>query len=249
LETADARLRQAKVQIPERAEVWSGTEIALGKALQSAESLALSEPADRFWWSTRMEKGATIRDALADLQRARGLADLPALASLKAETAAAVLAERTKYAELQARLAELREQFKEQEAELSSIAGPLKIVAIDLGRVAAWFPLILGLALGGSWAWMAERARELERSLSLFGDGAERQTLARWVASKIGRANPATLALRGVTFLVWIAIAALEAANLPGVGALNAASGAVIGAAAVIAAAGFHWRTTGRLVS
>ena len=248
-ETADARLRQAKVQIPERAEVWSGTEIALGKALQSAESLALSEPADRFWWSTRMEKGATIRDALADLQRARGLADLPALASLKAETAAAVSAERTKYAELQTRLAELREQFKEQEAELSSIAGPLKIVAIDLGRVAAWFPLILGLALGGSWAWMAERAHELERSLSLFGDGAERQTLARWVASKIGRANPATLALRGVTFLVWIAIAALEAANLPGVGALNAASGAAIGAAAVIAAAGFHWRTTGTLVS
>jgi hypothetical protein len=248
-QTADARLRQAKVQIPERAEVWSGTETALSKALQSAESLALSEPADRFWWSTRMEKGTTIRDALADLQRARGLADLPALASLKAETAAAVSAERTKYAELQTRLAELREQFKEQEAELSSIAGPLKVVAIDLGRVAAWFPLILGLALGGSWAWMAERARELERSLSLFGDGAEKQTLARWVASKIGRANPATLALRGVTFLIWIAIAALEAANLPGVGALNAASGAAIGAAAVIAAAGFHWRITGRLVS
>jgi len=97
-QTADARLRQAKVQIPERAEVWSGTEIALGKALQSAESLGLSQPADPFWWSTRMEKGATIRDALADLQRARGLADLPALASLKAETAAAVSAERTKYA-------------------------------------------------------------------------------------------------------------------------------------------------------
>ena len=248
-QTADARLRQAKVQIPERAEVWSGTETALGKALQSAESLALSAPADPFWWSTRMEKGATIRDALADLQRARGLADLPALASLKAETAAAVSAERTKYAELQTRLAELREQFKEQEAELSSIAGPLKLLAIDLGRVAAWFPLILGLALGGSWAWMTERARELERSLSLFGDGAEKQTLARWVANKIGRANPATLALRGVTFLVWIAIAALEVANLPGVGALNAASGAVIGAAAVIAAAGLHWRTTGKLAS
>jgi len=248
-QTADARLRQGKVQIPERAEVWSGTETALGKALQSAESLALSAPADPFWWSTRMEKGATIRDALADLQRARGLADLPALASLKAETAAAVSAERTKYTELQTRLAELREQFKEQEAELSSIAGPLKILAIDLGRVAAWFPLILGLALGGSWAWMTERARELERSLSLFGDGAEKQTLARWVANKIGRANPATLALRGVTFLVWIAIAALEVANLPGVGALNAASGAVIGAAAVIAAAGLHWRTTRKLVS
>jgi hypothetical protein len=96
---------------------------------------------------------------------------------------------------------------------------------------------------------MTERARELERSLSLFGDGAEKQTLARWVASKFGRANPATLALRGVTFLVWIAIAALEVANLPGVGALNAASGAVIGAAAVIAAAGLHWRTTRKLVS
>jgi hypothetical protein len=71
-----------------------------------------------------MEKGATIRDALADLQRARGLADLPALASLKAETAAAVSTERTKYAELQTRLAELREQFRSR-SELSSIAGPL----------------------------------------------------------------------------------------------------------------------------
>lgn len=247
-QAADARLRQAKAQFPERVEVWSGAETALGKALQSAESLTLSEPADPLWWSTRMEKGATIRDALADLQRARGLADLPALASLKAETAAAISAQQTRYAELQTRLAELREQFKEQEAELSSMAAPLKVVAIDLGRVAAWFPLILGLALGGSWALTAERARDLQRSLSLFADGAEKLTLAGWVASKIGRASPATIALRGMAFLVWIAIAALETANLPGAGALHAALGIVIGAAAVIAAAGFHWRTTGMSV-
>jgi len=139
----------------------------------------------------------------------------------------------------------LREQFKAEEAELASIAGPLKLVAIDLGRVAAWFPLILGLALGVSWAWIADRAREFYRSLSLFADGGEKPTLARWVASKLGRVTPATLALRGLAFLAWIAIAALETASLPGVGALQAAEGAAIGAAAVMAAGGLHWRATG----
>ncbi len=243
-QTADARLTQAKADLPERAEAWSAVEAALGSALQSAKSLTLSEPPDRFWWATRMGKDATIRGALADVERARGLAELPALASLRTETAAAISAEQTKFAELQASIDALREQFKEQEAELASIAAPLKVVAIDLDRVAAWFPLLLGLVLGCSWSWMAERGREFQRSLSLYADGAEKLVLAKWVTSKIGRASPTTLTLRGGAFLVWIAIAAFETADLPGVGVLHAASGAATGAAAVIVAAGLHWRTT-----
>ncbi len=237
-------LAKAKAQFSEQAELWANAELGIEKIIQLSSQLKLQEPEnDPFWWSTRAQKGGTILDVLIDLKRARSLGQLESLSALKAETDTAIAEQTARKRDLEAQLASLREQFKEQEAALASIIQPLKVVAIDLGRLVSWFPLVLGLVLAGSLAWTTERLRELIDTIALFSDGAAKALPARWLATRIRRTNGAAIALRGAAFLAWIAFAGSQVARLPSVDSHEALLWTVLGGAAVVGASLHQWRT------
>lgn len=236
-------LAKANAQFSEQAELWAKAELGVERITQLAGQLKLQEPENSpLWWSTRDQKGETIRGALFDLERARSFGQLEALSALKAETDAAIAGQKARQRDLEAQLASLREQFKEQEAELASIIQPLKVVAIDLGRLVSWFPLILGLVLAGSLTWTTERLRELIDTIALFPDGAAKALPARWLAARIRHTNSTVIALRGAAFLAWIAFAGSQVARLPSVDGRDALWWTVLGGVAVVGASLHQWR-------
>jgi hypothetical protein len=238
---AEDGLTLADAGFPEDHATWTRAKTAIENILVLAKQLRLQEPeGDPFWWATRMGKDETIRGALADVKKAEAIVPVGLLVKLDETTKTAIAGQNARQRELAAQLTDLRERFKEQQAELASFAQPLKVVAIDLGRIVTWFPLVLGLILAGSVIWTAERLRDLRETVALSSATAAAALPARWLARKLGSTAIVVIVCKAAAFVIWIGFAGLQIAGLANAGIRQALSLSVFGSAAVLAASAYQ---------
>jgi hypothetical protein len=145
---------------PEGAEISKELKASIEGTLSAFSNMEIKTPTqDPFWWSTVEEKERVrigIEDRVADR-----LNEPPALLSLRVKVNT-LLRNQEKFAgEIRKQISALEQQIKDQQEMLTSLAKPLKFIALELNSVMNLFPLLIGLFISALTIWTVMRLREL----------------------------------------------------------------------------------------
>jgi hypothetical protein len=177
-------MNDLKSDFPEGLEEWE----KLSKAFKPFESTASklkfkqrTEPP--FWWSS-VEGKERVRGELEE--EVKSYLEEPAvLTSLHEQVTQSLTDEKKLGEKIDKDMEKLKEQFKEQEKKLGSIAKTLQFLALDLESVMVIFPLLLGLILAGATAWTTLRLRELGWTIHLMIKEGADQHLWDWYCAQV----------------------------------------------------------------
>ncbi len=226
---------------------WPDLVAAVERCASAAERMRFAPPAEGDWWRTRSGKMGVI-DAL-EHEAAKQLVDGHQAAALSGEfksTADAARAEAQRLEEeYAARVVAVEEQAKRQIEAIAELAKPLGFVAVDIGSLARWFPLVIGMALAVAVLLGTEARRGYRDALDVVesaarDDEAWKRVVAQARAS-LGRGMSPWARWIGVA-VIWAGLAAWRLASLDqattGHAAVVAAAGVAVVATAVLHRAG-----------
>lgn len=138
-EALQNQIRIVTERFPDEASSWTSLDQAVAGVMAAAPRFKIEAPMEPLWWSEAETKGATFQGFLRTLgapmlQRAAALADL------EQRTEAAIAAKKKQQAEIEAQIARLNEEFKEQRKQLAALVEPLKAVFIDRATLSPTSP-------------------------------------------------------------------------------------------------------------
>jgi hypothetical protein len=221
---------------------WSDLVAAVGRCAAAAERLRFDPPAAGEWWRTRAGKAGVI-DAL-EHEAAGQLVDGHEAAALSGEFKATTDAARAEAERLEEeydlRRVAVEEQAKRQVEAIADLAKPLGFVAVDIGSLVRWFPLVIGMALAVAILLGTEARRGYRDALDVVETAARDDDVwsrvVKQARAALGRGVSPWLRWPAVA-AVWTGLAAWRLASLdqatPGRAVLVAAFGVAIVAAAL----------------
>jgi len=159
-DSLEKEIEAIKKLFPEGTVILRELKESLEGTLLAFSNMEIKTPAhDPFWWSTVEEKERVrigIEDRVADR-----LNEPPALLALRVKVNT-LLRNQEKFAgEIQKKISALEQQIKDQQEMLTSLAKPLKFIALELNSVMKLFPLLIGLIISALTIWTVMRLREL----------------------------------------------------------------------------------------
>ncbi len=207
-EIAKTRFAQLASQFPDIRH-WDSVTTGIDNYLSALDEVAFEPPKDPEWWHSVVGKDEAVL-AMEDVTIER--ISTPSLRRATKNLRNLHAGRKQLVAALDARLAELKQQFEQQKDRLSDLIAPIKGVALELTVVVGNFPIILALLLAAATIWPVRRystligAAALARRAELIDEPAA-ETLWRpsgWMRSL------ALLFGQVVIFIAWILVAAWQ---------------------------------------
>jgi len=243
------RIKAAAGRYPGEAASWSGAEQAVAAVVAAVDRFAIAPPADALWWRASETKDAQMESFLSMLG-ASPIERAPALAELTQRTQAAIADNQRQQTEIAGQMAQLDEEFHEQQKELADLVGPLKGIAIDLGTVVPYFPAILAIAFVALIGWLASRIEELGEAAAMVARADPASTAPEWLRRRISESpwhRRIVILARGIALLAWVALASSELAGAALVGRAEALLLVLAAAIGLAGASRYEWRVVRRL--
>jgi hypothetical protein len=238
------RIRTAGSRFPGEAASWTSAEHAVTSVVSAARQFKIEPPSERFWWAAVEGKGAAIQGFLRTFNE-HALDDAAALAELLQRTEAAIDANKQRQKEIDALIARLTEEFREQQNELAALVEPLKGIAIDLATIVRYFPVVLGVSFVALTVWLASRIQELGEAVALVARGDPASPAPEWLRRRV-TASPwhrrASIFARCIVLAAWVALASWELAGVSLAGRAEAVLFGLAGAIGIASASGYEWR-------
>lgn len=245
LDALTAKVARLGSLLPEAVAEWGAVEAALTDLRRTARDLELRPPEQPYWW-------ASPESAIAlDLGLSAAIAEQIRRPLALDELDAAVLRTKSRQIAVAARLEHERARaladWESRQRRLAGFGGLLAGLGVDLPAIATLFPFLLGLLLAAVLMRRSRRLYELGLAAHLaITDGAS-PALDDWCLAQLG-GDPAGGAegawragwLRAVGVLTlalgWIALAAVQVRELPGLAPERWLTLSIAGAAAVLIA-------------
>lgn len=206
-------LQVAKAEYPDEAEFLDSVEKTV-LAVQGAATALLAEPpqSDPFWWAAPETKEQTIQTFMRDLSDAE-LASSVAFADLRERTEEAIRAATDSHKTIDEDINRLEAQFKEQQAQLTSMAEPLKVISIDLATFTAHFPLVLSAAFIALTGWLVVRLKQLGQAVALVSRNDTASLASEWFTGYVATSpwhRSSAIFIRATALILWVAIAGYQ---------------------------------------
>lgn len=238
------RLEAAAVKFPDAAAQFAAAEQSVAAVLRAAQQFKVTAPAEPFWWAEAQGKGAAFQGFSLSLREA-SLQQGSALAELQRRAEAAISLRQQAQAAIEASIARLEAEFKEQQQAFAAMVEPLKGIAIDLGNLVPYVPLLLGLGFAGLTGWLAARVRQLGQCVDLSVKADPASLAPLWLRGRVAASpwhQPAAMLARGAILAAWVALASAEL-FAAGVGWRPATLlFGLVGMLAIAIAAAYEWR-------
>jgi len=245
--TGDAlaqRIHGAATRFPAEAADWRKAEETVAGIMSAVRGFKIAPPSQPRWWAAAETKTATVHDYLRAFDES-ALGGGSALGELRQRTDAAIAANQAAQREIDSAIAQLSDEFREQQKELAERVEGLKGLAIDLATVIPWFPAILGAGFVALTLWLASRLQQLGEAVALYARGEPASPAPEWLRSRIAGSpwhRGSALLLRSALVVAWIALAGLELRSAGLAGGIEILLTALLAATALAAASRREWR-------
>jgi hypothetical protein len=266
VETCNAALvaiDEKAASFPEGAELWEQARANLKETIQVVSEFQFQPADDPDWWTTVAGKRAMMGEILqAASDQLSAVSGATPIAELNRRIASIVTEQENIASALKQELDKIEQSFKDQQSRLATLGKPFEFISLDLAFVVSMFPLLLGIILASVTVWPAYRLRELAWSVDLMVDRTKDKALQDWFyartwlylprpgepeksavpVSRLERwASKYSVIVRGLLFLVWIAISAWQLVNLGGFSVQSTVSVAIAGGLAILVAETYRW--------
>lgn len=238
------RIRSAGSRFPSESASWTSAENAISSVVTAAGQFKIEPPAAPFWWAAAESKGAAFGGFLRTIGDP-GLLQATALAELEQRTAGTIAANKARQKEIDALIARLNEEFREQQKALAALVEPLKGISIDLATIVPYFPVILALGFIALTSWLASRIQELGEAVALVARGDPASPAPEWLRGRVTRSlwhRRGSIVARCAVIAAWIALASWQLTNVSITGRIEAVLFALAGAIGIALASLYEWR-------